>query len=115
MTTDTYVRAAELIRVVDGDTADFRVDLGMCISTKQRMRLLRINAPECKGETREAGKAATAKLTELLTGKRLVVRTEKSDAFGRYLAEIIAGDADGKELNVNDEMLASGHAVPFRE
>ena len=115
MTTVPYVYRADLVKIVDGDTIDADVSLGFHLRSVQRMRLLRINAPESKGETREAGKAATARLAELLAGKRLLVRTEKSDAFGRFLAEVITVDADGRELNVNDEMLASGHAVPFRE
>ena len=115
MTTVPYVYRLDLVRIVDADTILFDADMGFKTKRRVMMRLLRINAPEKKGATKAAALASEEYLKGLIADRKLIGRTEKSDAFDRYLVELIAVDADGKETNVNDEMLASGHAVPFRE
>jgi endonuclease YncB( thermonuclease family) len=70
--------------------------------------LLRINSPELN--TIE-GQTAKVALEGFLVGKTLVAHTEKSDHFGRFLADITATDAAGVETNVNDWMVANGFAI----
>ena len=41
-----YYYAVEILRVVDGDTVDVRIDLGFDVWHKCRVRLMGINAPE---------------------------------------------------------------------
>ena len=108
-----YEYRAELLKVVDGDTCDMRIDVGFAMTTVQRCRLLRINAPEMKGDTREAGERSKSYLESLLKQGPLVIRTEKDDAFGRYLAEILVEQSDGIAVNVNQAMLDSGHSVEY--
>jgi micrococcal nuclease len=104
-----YTYAAKLIRVVDGDTVRLDLDLGFFEwRHDQSYRLLRINAPEMN--TVEGGAAKVA-LDGFLAGKTLVAHTEKSDHFGRFLADLTAVDAAGAELNVSDWMVANGFAV----
>lgn len=112
-----YEYRATVLRVVDGDTIDATVDLGFDVHVNQRFRLYGINAPETRGESRDAGKAAKAYLQTLLTthaGKtgELTIQTRKDDRekYGRYLAVLLAGDA-----NLNHLMIAAGHAVPYME
>jgi len=95
-------------RVVDGDTIDVTVDLGFKVHTKQRLRLARINAPETRGPSKAEGKKATAALRDYIgVGSRVMVRTEKTGKYGRYLAEIYLPTGE----NVNDWMLNNGYAV----
>lgn len=112
-----YVYKVEtVLRVVDGDTLDIRLALGFHLTAVQRVRLLHINAPEMKGETRESAIRAKSYLESLLKlrdGDFILVRTEKDDAFGRYLAELVVVGFDGQMLNVNQTMLDSGHAKPY--
>jgi micrococcal nuclease len=104
-----YNYAARLVRCVDGDTVRLDLDLGFFEwRHDQSYRLLRINAPEMS--TPEGVEAKVA-LELFLSGKTLVAHTEKSDHFGRFLADITATDAAGVETNVSDYMVSSGHAV----
>lgn len=111
---ERYVYAGvTLLRTVDGDTAYFRFPLPFCLHIDLDMRLLGINAPERTGVSAAAGAAATAYLTGLLTGaESLTVQTYKTDKYGRWLAEIWALKA-GAWLNINADMIASGHAVSY--
>lgn len=74
-------------------------------------RLLRIDAPEIRSlATRVAGTAARDYLISLVMDKPVMVQTlPDPDNFGRYLVEIWLADG----TNVNDMMLASGHAVGY--
>lgn len=113
---------AQVVNVVDGDTIDVLIDCGFHATRTERVRLLGINCPETK---EAAGKVAT-KFTADWTHEAgydwhvnannkgfwaLVVQTHKSDAFGRYLAYVWR-TSDGRCLN--DDLLDSGNAVPFR-
>ena len=105
-----YEYRASVLRVVDGDTVDVRVDLGFDVRMDMRLRLLGINAPE---RYTERGPAATAHLLGMLAaaGLTVTVRTEKDrkEKYGRYLATLLLPDG----TNVNERMLADGHAVPM--
>jgi micrococcal nuclease len=114
-----FVYRAQCIGVVDGDTADLVVDLGFHLHKRERFRLLRVDTPELNSkDPTERGQALAARqyLAEKLSpgpfdAKRwpLIIATEKSDSFGRWLCEVFV---DG--FNVNDELLASGLAREYR-
>jgi micrococcal nuclease len=100
---------ATVLRVVDGDTVDISIDLGLKIFTTQRIRLYGINAPELR--TPE-GPAARQRLMELMPiGSEIIVRTvkDKTEKFGRYLGVFI--DHDGNQIN--QKMVDEGHAVHY--
>ncbi len=106
---------AKLLKVVDGDTVDLRVDLGFNVFTEQRFRLKGINCPELHSkdaEEKKRGAAARDYLTSLISGEgQLVVTTflDKQEKYGRFLAEL--SNASGED--VNEEMVKAGHAVPY--
>jgi len=110
MPSQEFIFNALVTNVVDGDTIDCSIDMGLHCYRKERLRILRINAPEMKGATREAGLAAKAFVIGWLKDQTIRIQTYKSDAFGRYLAEIWR-ISDGK--NLSDDMLEAGMAVPF--
>ena len=101
-----YVYHAKITRVKDGDTVVADIDLGLHTwRIGETLRLLRVDAPETyrpkTEEEREKGNKVTAFLMqEVLDDDTIIVRTVKSDSFGRFLAEI--WDAGG---NVNDRVL----------
>lgn len=93
-TKSDYTYVATLERVVDGDTIHAKIDLGFGIFHREIIRLAKINAAE--SNTAE-GKKATAALKKILDGvKFLILRTNKTDIYGRYVADIFF-DETGKE------------------
>lgn len=105
-----YVFNCTVVKVVDGDTLDCDIDLGLHCHRIERVRLLRVNAPEMTGASREAGLASKKFVEDWLTGQQVIIKTYKSDAFGRYLAEVWR-TSDGASLN--DALLDGGWATPF--
>ena len=112
---DNYERRINVTRIIDADTIVVDVDLGMhqWFHTVQ-LRLLRINAPEVHGPDAHAGHTATAYTEDWLTiherHGRLYGRTELTDSFGRYLAEVTCEQGH----NLSDDLLASGNAVLYK-
>lgn len=90
---------------MDGDTVDLLVDLGFRLTSTQRFRLLDVDCPELRGEERERGLEAKNFVQGLLpVGAEVVVVSEKTGKWGRWLARIWV---DG--LCVNDELVRHGH------
>ena len=112
---DTYVRAAKVLRVVDGDTVDLMVDCGFGIHHKIRARLKGVNCPELRGEEREAGVAAREFVfaLSLRALDRVFVKTTKyrKGKYGRYLAEVWNRyEHDGESLKSWAELIVeNGH------
>jgi len=81
-------------RIIDGDT--------FIIEGNRQIRLMSVNAPEvglCGSDQ------ATAKLTELISDKKVRLEGEINDHFGRFLALVYVDD----QL-VNEQMILSGWA-----
>lgn len=92
-----YEYTATIAKVIDGDTVDCVIDLGLRVFVKQRVRLFGINAPEMSSP---GGPPAKRRLQELLpVGAEVVIRThkDKQEKYGRYLGVFI--DSDGHEVN----------------
>ena len=102
-----YDYKAKVIKVVDGDTIDCDVDLGFYMTARIRFRLARVNTPEVRGEERAEGLQAKQWLIDELNkaNNEIRVKTAKTGKYGRWIGEIIVGD-----MNMNDELVKSGHA-----
>jgi len=102
-----YTYRALVVNVVDGDTIDVTVDLGFKISSRMRLRLAGINAPETRGSERQAGLESKHWLNRQVLARWITVVTErdKKGKYGRYLATLII---DG--VNINEKMVARGYA-----
>lgn len=102
-------------RVVDGDTVDVELDVGLRITSHQRLRLFGIDAPEVRGPEREAGNAATEYLAGLIdnTDGSVWVRTlkDRRGKYGRYLAVLWPASGEGDSLNL--QMINAGHATEW--
>ncbi|VGO16092.1 hypothetical protein PDESU_04682 [Pontiella desulfatans] len=97
----------------DGDTVTVEIDLGLKTAIKgEKLRLHRINAPEMRGDEKEAGKVARDYLRGRILGKEVLLETikDKRGKYGRYLAEIWL-EQDGGFININDELVTRGLAV----
>ena len=99
-----YEYKALVTRVVDGDTFDCNVDLGMYVHLNNiRIRVLNVDTYEKFGSTKELGTKIRDYMKSLLEGKEVIIRSYKPDAdlyidsFGRWLADIRFGD----EFNTN--------------
>ena len=90
-----------VVGVIDGDTADVRLDSGMI-----RVRFHAIDAPE---SGQRHGKAAKAALADLIYGKAVEVEPYQQDRYDRLVARVWI---DG--MDVNAEMLRSGNAWTYR-
>jgi endonuclease YncB( thermonuclease family) len=105
-----YVFKTIVTRVIDGDTIDCDIDLGLHCHRIERVRLLRVNAPELFGVDKEKGLASKQFVIDWLANQQTLVQTYKSDVFGRYLAEVWRM-SDG--ANLSDDLLATNNAVPY--
>jgi len=109
-----YQYQAKLIKVVDGDTVDLLVDCGFSIFTKQRVRLIGINAPETRTKNlieKEKGLASKDFLHKKLHGcKNILIKTtlDKKGKYGRVLGELFVDN-----ISINKEMLILGYAEVY--
>jgi len=86
--------------VVDGDTADFFVDLGWMQYGYVTVRFYDVDTPELRGTRgaeRDAAFAAKARVKELLLDQPVLLKTYKdATTFGRFVASIwFAAPDDG--------------------
>ena len=108
-----YEYRARIVRVIDGDTVEAEVDLGFHISFLRTLRLFGINTPEVRGASRPQGLAARDHLIQLIDThthgtSELIIQTQKdaTGKYGRLLATLLADN-----VNLNEALIASGHAV----
>ena len=110
---DDYSRKAEIIRVVDGDTIECTIDLGLKIYKKTKIRVFGINCPETKGLTKVNGLISKAFTKDWFAiNKEFMVRTVnqgKEDSFGRLIAEVSSMDG----VSLGDTLLSLGYAVKY--
>lgn len=114
MKQNLYHYKAFVTSVYDGDTCTVDIDLGLHTWVKsEKLRLMRIDAPELKGKTRSKGLASRDYLRSLLLNKEIFIETIKDlkEKYGRYLAEIWLENEKGKLVNINDELVKNAFAV----
>jgi micrococcal nuclease len=99
---------ATILKVVDGDTFDARVDTGFSNTHTDRFRMIGINTPETRGIERPQGLAVKEIVTEKLLDKDVVIETHGQDSFGRWLCVLWLDD-----VNINEWLLNEGYARVF--
>jgi micrococcal nuclease len=106
-----YEYRAKITSVYDGDTVTAEIDLGFNVKITEKIRLLRINTPEIRGEERESGLISRDRLRELILNKEVIIHTikDKQGKYGRYLGEIFIIYND-ENMNVNDWLVTEGLA-----
>ena len=116
-----YTYNIKLLRVVDGDTIDAKIDLGFDVSVKKRVRFLGVNAPESRTrdlEEKARGLAAKDRVKQLLEGtKTIQLKSHGVGKYGRCLGELHIDVVDGQEKitleSVNKLLIKEGHAVEY--
>ena len=116
-----YTYNIELLRVVDGDTIDAKIDLGFDVWVKKRVRFLGVNTPECRTkdlEEKAKGLAAKDRVKQLLEGcSNIQLTSHGLGKYGRCLGELHVNIIDGKEsltmVSINDLLIKEGHAVEY--
>ena len=88
----------EVVRISDGDTVTIQTDNG----TRVKIRMFGIDAPESR---QEFGNESKAKITSLISGRTVTVKTHSHDRYNRVLGEIFL---DGQ--NINRTMVQEGCA-----
>lgn len=114
MIAPNYTYAAHVTRIIDGDTLDITLDLGFHLTAMLRLRLARVNTPELTStdpEIRAKAKEAKAFLEGVVLGNNVMVQMQKSDAFGRYLAEVWYMNTE--QYNLSDVLLEQKLAVLY--
>lgn len=109
-----WVYRATWVKVVDGDTLDLHVDMGMRIYKTERVRLLGVNAREMRGSERAQGAVDKAWVARWLADRttpeaelefRVETQLDERDKYGRLLARVWSVTT-GECLN--DAMVAQG-------
>ena len=92
-----YTYSAEVLKVVDADTLELNIDVGFHTRMQHKVRLRGINCPEAKTKKGEKAKAFVERALGVMAGARagqtagsplVVIRTYKTEKFGRYLADL---------------------------
>ena len=97
---DQYFRKANVIKVIDGDTVDVRIDLGWGLTFNERLRLIGIDTPEVRGVERSEGlKYRIFVINWLSSWDYIWIESHEYDRgkYGRTLATIYS--PTGENLN----------------
>ncbi len=87
---------AHLEKLVDGDTIRINLDLGFGIFHHEILRLAKIAAPEM---STESGKKSAQALEKILKDVPfLVIKSNKTDVYGRYVADVFLAPLKPKNL-----------------
>ncbi len=114
-----YVYYADIVEVYDGDTVTADIDLGFHTWRRdEKLRLFGIDAPEVRGDDKQAGFKSRDWLREQVLDKRIIINTVKYKGktrgkYGRYLARLFVRN-ENVCLSINDELVRKGLAV-YRE
>ena len=110
-----YQYSCDVLRTIDGDTIDVRLDLGFKIYHKARVRLYGIDTPESRTRDKdEKARGLLAKnhiLQALDNGKQAVIQTKLKDSrgkFGRVLGVLVIDGVD-----INQQMVDEHLAVAY--
>lgn len=100
-----YLYRATVVRAIDGDTLDVRVDLGFRIVHEMRVRLYGVNTPE-RGQ---AGYSEAQAVIAAHEGHEVEIKSHKpQDKYGRWLAEVFVNGT-----SLTETLIAGGYGVPY--
>ncbi len=113
-TTPTSSLRALVMRVVDGDTIDAKIET---TGEQVKVRFLGMNTPESVDPRRPVqcfGKEASNHLKELLEGKQVLLvedlKADDRDKYGRWLRNVVREE---DLLDVNATLVAQGYANSY--
>ena len=105
-----------VLRVVDGDTVDARVDLGFKVHHNIRIRIYGLNTPETRTrdlEEKKLGLAAKERLKEIIAeADKIILQSFGVGKFGRCLGSLSISTG-GEIFDVAEKLIAENHGVPY--
>lgn len=113
-----YEYKAEVLRVIDGDTLECKIDLGFDTHRVENIRIMDYDAPETKlykGVTEEEkvlGLQAKAYAAEFFSNYPIVtIKTykDRTGKYGRYLADVTVCDQYGSCVDYATMMKNEGY------
>ena len=110
-----YEYWAKLLQVVDGDTVDAMIDLGMDVWIKKRIRFYGLDAWESRTRNKEEkkkGLKAKERTKELLSEHEgeFRVKSRGIGKYGRVLGELYV---QGHARTVNQTLIDEGHGYKY--
>jgi len=107
-------KVTKVNKIVDGDTIDVTIDLGLNIFIVKRLRLLNIDTDERRRGTsdqKKRAKMATNRISELVSSGNVFIRTkmDTTGKYGRLLATIYVELDNGSIMNVNKTLVSEGY------
>jgi micrococcal nuclease len=102
-----YQYNATVLRWVDGDTVDLRVDVGFRVYMETRFRLNGVDTPERGCENYAQAKEFCQ--AQAPVGSEVLINTYKADKYGRWLVTVMASGT----VPLNDRLISAGLAVPY--
>lgn len=108
-------RVRSVRRVVDGDTVDLELDLGLYLSATIRVRLLGVDTPDGTDVVEAPAREYVEEWFEdrFRAGVEVRCATHRADSFGRWLGDVYAVDDHGRD-GLSRALLAAGLAVLYR-
>lgn len=111
-----YWYKAKCVRVIDGDTIEVDIDLGLKISMRERVRLYGLNSSEIFGvkvgsPEYLAGMKCKDRVVQLIEGKEIWLNTikDKQEKYGRYLGTVYFSE-NTQLISLNNLLLIEGLA-----
>ena len=110
-----YEYDAKLVRVVDGDTVDAMIDLGMTVWIKKRIRFHGLDTWESRTRNKaekKKGLLAKKRTKELLSEREGEFRLKSRGIgkYGRVLGELYV---QGHARTVNQTLIDEGHGYKY--
>ena len=110
-----YKYKAKLKRVVDGDTCDAYIDLGIDVSVKKRIRFMGVDTWESRTrdlEEKKKGLAAKEYTKEMLSKNEgeFIIKSHGVGKYGRVLGELFI---EGEDKSLNELLKDNGHAYEY--
>jgi endonuclease YncB( thermonuclease family) len=94
--------------VIDGDT--------VMVASTWKTTKIRLDSIDCPEDGQPWGNIATAGLIKMIGGRWVRIEEHGEDHYGRLLATIYVEDLNESEwINVNEKMVAKGHAWVMRK
>ena len=106
MSKKKYIYAADVVRIIDGDSIVLKADLGFDVWINKSFRLNGIDTPESRinikkyperAKEKELGLLAKQKLKEWLVGD-ITLKSYGTDKYGRVLGDIFCEKGNVAEL-----------------
>lgn len=116
-----YTYKCELIRVIDGDTIEAKIDLGFDTWSFKTIRLSGIDTPEIRTknlEEKKLGNQSKQAVIDIFNKTKqnggkvfFYLKSVEYDSFGRSLGVVYTID----DVNLNEYLLANGYAKIYQK